>query len=178
MVVQQVPHHQHEVAAKGHVDELLALGFVEYQGFFHVHMLARQQGFAGDGVVGLGRGGDHHAGDIRVRQDFAEGQAGLDAGILLAKGLQGNLVAVADAFEGADLVIVAHQVLAPEAPSPGSRKPGLEAPGVLAGASSEKLAGSWTREHQSEAPAPPPELRKPEFTPPGKIRRRAGDLHW
>ena len=83
------------------------------QGLFHVDVLARHDGLAGQGEVGLRRGGDGHGADVVAPEDLVEGDAPLHPGILFLEHVQQGLVLVADELQGPEVVKVADKILAP-----------------------------------------------------------------
>ena len=61
MVLEEVPYHEDPIFLFGQSDQILSIFLFEDQGFFDVDVFAGEQGFPGEGVVGLGRGGDDDA---------------------------------------------------------------------------------------------------------------------
>jgi len=113
VILQQMSYHQHQVSVLGKLNKFEALCLVEDQRLFHIYMLACQKRLACQCEMGLGRGGDHDALDVFPAQHIIQSQAGVQARILFLEMAEHGLVLVADELEGAEVVVVTHQVLAP-----------------------------------------------------------------
>jgi hypothetical protein len=64
VVLQQVSDHEDALLLAGKGNELLAFGLVQHKRLLDIDVLAGEDGFAGDGVVGFGRGGDDDTLDV------------------------------------------------------------------------------------------------------------------
>jgi len=115
VVVQDVADEEGFLLLRGQADQGLAVGTGEGKGLFHEDVLAGVEGLGGEFVVDGGRGGDDDGGDCGIGQDVGRGGGDGDVRVGLGHVFADGLGAVADRFEDAKLVEIAHEVLAPVA---------------------------------------------------------------